>query len=339
MKNYVEQNVSHKSHTTIKYALKMLSSSAETIIFMFLGVATVNNKHVWNTWFVLLTIIFCSVYRILGVLILSALANRFRIHKLTKVDQFVMSYGGLRGAVAFALVLLVEKDHIPLQPMFLTTTIAVVYFTVFLQGITIKPLVKILNVKRSSKRKPTMNERIHERFMDHMMAGIEDIVGKTGNYNIRDKFKRFDNRFIRPYLIKNLQGPEPKILETYSKLTMRDAMDYMRRNPSTIGQMSGTESMSALFRNYTSYFGGRCGATMLGTCPSFTNLENSTRNLDMQELDYNPSKKDLTDAKIHHLLSEELKPYRRVSRTVTMGGQLYVLFFLAPSHTMHLVNC
>jgi hypothetical protein len=33
----------------------------------------------------------------------------------------------------------------------------------------------------------------------------------------------------------------------------------------------------------------------------------------MQELDYNPSKKDLTDARIHHLLSEELKPYRRVS--------------------------
>jgi hypothetical protein len=47
--------------------------------------------------------------------------------------------------------------------------------------------------------------------------------------------------------------------------------------------------------------------------PSFSNLENSTRNLDMQELDYNPSKKDLTDARIHHLLAEELKPYRRVS--------------------------
>ncbi|XP_062707286.1 sodium/hydrogen exchanger 3 isoform X10 [Aedes albopictus] len=317
MKNYVEQNVSHKSHTTIKYALKMLSSSAETIIFMFLGVATVNNRHIWNTWFVILTIVFCSVFRIIGVLILSAMANRFRIHKLSKVDQFVMSYGGLRGAVAFALVLLVSTDHIPLQPMFVTTTIAVIYFTVFLQGITIKPLVRVLNVKRASKRKPTMNERIHERFMDHMMAGIEDIVGKTGNYNIRDKFKRFDNRFIRPYLIKNLQGPEPKILETYSKLTMRDAMDYMRRNPSTIGQMSGTESMSALFRNYTGVFGGRCGASFLATCPSFSNLENSTRNLDMQELDYNPSKKDLTDARIHHLLSVELKPYRRTSTHMT----------------------
>lgn len=112
---------------------------------------------------------------------------------------------GLRGAVAFALVLLINKEHVPLQPMFVTTTIAVIYFTVFLQGITIKPLVKFLNVERASKKKPTMNERIHERFIDHLMAGVEDIVGKTGNYNLRDKFKRFDNKFIRPLLIRDLK--------------------------------------------------------------------------------------------------------------------------------------
>lgn len=44
-----------------------------------------------------------------------------------------MSYGGLRGAVAFALVLLIDEKHVDLQPMFVTTTIAVIYFTVFLQ--------------------------------------------------------------------------------------------------------------------------------------------------------------------------------------------------------------
>lgn len=38
---------------------------------------------------------------------------------------------------------------------------------------------------------------------------------------------------------------------------MKDAIDFMRRNPSTVGQMSGTESMSALFRNYTTSLGGR----------------------------------------------------------------------------------
>ncbi|XP_068893583.1 Na(+)/H(+) exchanger protein 2-like isoform X4 [Tenebrio molitor] len=315
MKNYVEANVSHKSHTTIKYAMKMLSSSSETIIFMFLGVATVSTDHVWNTWFVVLTILFCSFYRVVGVIIFTAIANHFRLHQLSQVEKFVMSYGGLRGAVAFALVLLINPKIVPLQPMFMTTTIALVYFTVFFQGITIKPLVKILNVKTAEKRKPTMNERIHERLMDHAMAAIEDILGQHGNYHIRDKFKRFDNQFIRPYVLRNHQGAEPKILETYSKLAMRDAMEYMRRNASTIGNISGTESMSAIFKNYTTgNLNGRCATTLL-TCTSFSHLDSSTWNIDMQELEYNPSKKDLTDAKIHHLLAEELvKPSRRHRR-------------------------
>lgn len=188
----------------------------------------------------------CNV--VTGVIVLTALVNPFRLYKLDRVEKFVMSYGGLRGAVAFALVLLINPKHVKLQPMFVTTTIAVIYFTVFFQvlrvvndslssscdpawdpaepelflhahlcsqGITIKPLVKILNVKRAEKRKPTMNERIHERvcnklhtitdylfpfswtldmntflflqFMDHTMAGIEDILGHHGNHHVRDR--------------------------------------------------------------------------------------------------------------------------------------------------------
>lgn len=48
--------------------------------------------------------------------------------------------------------------------------------------------------------------------------------------------------------------------------------------------------------------------------PSCSQLETGW-NIDLQELEYNPSKKDLTDARIHHLLAEELcKPYKRVNR-------------------------
>lgn len=50
-----------------------------------------------------------TYFPISGVLLLSALANQYRLHKLKAVDQFVMMYGGLRGAVAFALVLLIDK--------------------------------------------------------------------------------------------------------------------------------------------------------------------------------------------------------------------------------------
>lgn len=108
-------------------------------------------------------VLIISCFFVLGVIIFTAVANKFRLHQLSKVEKFVMSYGGLRGAVAFALVLLIDPTKVKLQPMFMTTTITVVYFTVFFQGITIKPLVKILNVKTAERRKPTMNERIHER--------------------------------------------------------------------------------------------------------------------------------------------------------------------------------
>ena len=64
---------------------------------------------------------------------LSAIANTFRVQKIDSVQKFVISYGGLRGAVAFALVLTIDQTVIPAQPMFVTTTIAVVYFTVFFQ--------------------------------------------------------------------------------------------------------------------------------------------------------------------------------------------------------------
>lgn len=43
--------------------------------------------------------------------------------------------GGLRGAVAFALVLVVNEHIIPTKKMMVTTIIAIVYFTVFLQGV------------------------------------------------------------------------------------------------------------------------------------------------------------------------------------------------------------
>jgi sodium/hydrogen exchanger-like protein 3 len=76
------------------------------------------------------------------------------------------------------------------------------------------------------------------------------------------RFKRFDNRFIHPYLLRNYQGAEPKILETYSKLAMKDAMEYMRRIVSTVGNISGTESMSAVFRHYTT---GNINGNLSGT--------------------------------------------------------------------------
>lgn len=66
MKNYVEENITETSQTTLKYAMKMLANSSESVIFLFLGVCTVTDTHDWNTMFVILTIVFALIFRALG---------------------------------------------------------------------------------------------------------------------------------------------------------------------------------------------------------------------------------------------------------------------------------
>lgn len=55
--------------------------------------------------------------------------------QLEIIDQVVMSYGGLRGAVAFALVVLLDVDKVKEKNLFVSTTIIVVFFTVIFQVI------------------------------------------------------------------------------------------------------------------------------------------------------------------------------------------------------------
>lgn len=153
MKQYVSFNISKKSNATTEYVLKMLSSIMETIIFMFMGLSTVSDSHSWNTGFVFITLAACLVFRFigkrtrgshsppsllslfafLGIAIFANLANCWRLLELTRIDMIIMSYGGLRGAIAFALALILDETKIPRKKEFVTATIAVVFFTVFLQ--------------------------------------------------------------------------------------------------------------------------------------------------------------------------------------------------------------
>ncbi len=61
------------------------------------------------------------------------LANLRRLLELTRIDMLIMSYGGLRGALAFALALVLDESIVPRQKEFITATTVVILFTVFIQ--------------------------------------------------------------------------------------------------------------------------------------------------------------------------------------------------------------
>lgn len=71
----------------------------------------------------------CSVS---GVFVLTQAINWFRTIPLTFKDQFIIAYGGLRGAICFALVFLLPAAVFPRKKLFITAAIVVIFFTVFI---------------------------------------------------------------------------------------------------------------------------------------------------------------------------------------------------------------
>ncbi|XP_051878538.1 sodium/hydrogen exchanger 2-like isoform X2 [Pristis pectinata] len=201
MKRYVEANISQKSHTTIKYFMKMWSS--------------------------------------VRVIFLTFIVNKFRVNMVTRKDQFIIAYGGLRGAICFSLVFLLP--NFPQKKLFTTATIVVIFFTVFVQGMTIKPLVELLEVKRTSQAPPTVSEQIHIRFLDHLLAGIEDICGHWGQYYWKDRFENFNNKYLNKIFIREEHLSKSSIVVLYQKLEKKHAIELAEA-----GQLAGAPSLASL---------------------------------------------------------------------------------------------
>jgi len=79
------------------------------------------------------------------VVVLNHFANLVRVAKLDGISQFVMAYGGLRGAIAFSLAVVLDRRLFQSRQLFITTTIVVVYFTnIVLVSVTARSSLQIL---------------------------------------------------------------------------------------------------------------------------------------------------------------------------------------------------
>ncbi|XP_060248069.1 sodium/hydrogen exchanger 5 isoform X3 [Meriones unguiculatus] len=312
-KKYVEANISHKSRTAVKYTMKTLASCAETVIFMLLGISAVDSsKWAWDSGLVLGTLFFILFFRALGVVLQTWVLNQFRLVPLDKIDQVVMSYGGLRGAVAFALVILLDRTKVPAKDYFVATTIVVVFFTVIVQGLTIKPLVKWLRVKRSDHHKPTLNQELHEHTFDHILAAVEDVVGHHGYHYWRDRWEQFDKKYLSQLLMRrSAYRIRDQIWDVYYRLNIRDAISFVDQVGQQLpGRPVGGHVLSSTGLTLPSMPSRNSMAET-----SVTNLlreSGSGACLDLQVIDTVRSGRDREDAVMHHLLCGGLyKPRRR----------------------------
>ena len=66
------------------------------------------------------------------------------------------------------------------------------------------------------------------------------------DFRIRDMYKHIDAKYIKPCLLRENKFKDPKIIETFETLTNRDALEFVKRNPTQFSGLGGSKTMAEL---------------------------------------------------------------------------------------------
>ncbi len=182
--HYTDRNLSGKSLTSSRYLFRALAMVAETVIFVQLGISSIIEK-VWKVNFLQLAWVYVTitVVRLAVIIILTWLANLARSHQnqITWRDEFVLAYGGLRGAIAYGLAIDYPDDDPALRNAVIRVTLMIVFMTVFLQGTSMKPVLKLLEIRLRSAEDVNRRESLPVQTLlsavPHIISGVDAVAG------------------------------------------------------------------------------------------------------------------------------------------------------------------
>ncbi|MFS8085129.1 MAG: cation:proton antiporter, partial [Acidobacteriota bacterium] len=112
---------------------------ANSLIFLLIGMRLANQDYRFVLLPALIAILVVTVGRALAIYPLSLVFTRSSL-RVSSRHQHVLFWGGLRGALALALALGLPRDMLGREAI-VTVAFAVVAFSIFVQGLTIKPLL------------------------------------------------------------------------------------------------------------------------------------------------------------------------------------------------------
>jgi CPA1 family monovalent cation:H+ antiporter len=135
-------SMSESGRHALEIFWEFIAFIANSLIFILIG-AQEAKQHFSGMWLsILVAIGLVTLGRAVAIYPLCALFSRSRL-RVDSRHQHILFWGGLRGALALALALALPDD-LPQREAIVAITFAVVAFSVFVQGLTITPLLRFL---------------------------------------------------------------------------------------------------------------------------------------------------------------------------------------------------
>uniref|UniRef100_A0A8C3KBQ9 Sodium/hydrogen exchanger n=1 Tax=Calidris pygmaea TaxID=425635 RepID=A0A8C3KBQ9_9CHAR len=168
--HYTYNNLSVESRSRTKQLFEVLHFLAENFIFSYMGLALFTfQKHIFSPVFIIGAFIAIFLGRAAHIYPLSFLLNLGRRHKISWNFQHMMMFSGLRGAMAFALAIRDTATYS--HQMMFSTTLLIVFFTVWIVGGGTTPMLSWLNI-RVGDRVPSVEEMSESRWL-YFRVGVD----------------------------------------------------------------------------------------------------------------------------------------------------------------------
>ncbi|XP_075446703.1 sodium/hydrogen exchanger 7 isoform X2 [Ascaphus truei] len=168
--HYTYNNLSPESRERTKQLFEVLHFLAENFIFSYMGLALFTfQKHIFSPIFIIGAFIAIFIGRAAQIYPLSFFLNLGRRHKIGWNFQHMMMFSGLRGAMAFALA--IRDTATNSHQMMFSTTLLIVFFTVWVIGGGTTPMLSWLNI-RVGDHVPSLEDKTNRRWQ-YFRVGVD----------------------------------------------------------------------------------------------------------------------------------------------------------------------
>ena len=183
---YAKVHFSHESDHAVHTVWSFIAFCLETLIFIitgtFIGEALSNSSELklelWDFFKALIFYFFLMLVRYLLLLAQYPILNRIG-YKIDLKSALIMSWGGLRGAIALSLAMLVVLDNRfdeRFKDLCLLYVLVIIVMTVILNGLTIKFLMQLTGFLKKDKTKEKILRSVRKEIIVHTISCENDLM-------------------------------------------------------------------------------------------------------------------------------------------------------------------